>query len=110
MSELGNIREFAIKAAIVSVAAIFPIWFALTIIETRLPELRDFAASKVSSRYVLAKIEWELEMQAKPDAEFSPEQKQKMLANIKILSDRWRPFIQEAIAVASHDAKEPAKQ
>jgi hypothetical protein len=51
-----------------------------------------------------------LENQADPQSDLSPEKKQKLLAQIRTLSDRWRPFIQEALSDFSSDIKEPAKQ
>ncbi len=38
-----------------------------------------------------------------------PEKKAKILSQIKAVSDRWRPFLQEATAAIEGDANKPQK-
>jgi hypothetical protein len=42
---------------------------------------------------------------ADPRTDLSPEKKQKILSQIKIVSDRWRPFLTEAAAAIEGESK-----
>jgi hypothetical protein len=112
----GNIGQFAIKTAIVAGAIIGTFWMTLSMAdsyaEARIVQLRDTieTATKIGGKQFWARIEQQLELLSDPKAELSPEKKQKLLAEIHVLSIRWRPFIQEVIAFASPDVKEPPKQ
>jgi len=65
-------------------------------------------ASKIGGRAFWTRLEDEIERQADPRLELSPEKKQKLLAQIRTISDRWRPFILELVSTA--DANQPAKR
>lgn len=112
----GSIGQFAIKTATVAVAVIITFGVAVLLVdsfvEARIEQLQATinASTKIGGKQFWSKIEDELEKQSDPKADLSPEKKQKLLAQIRVLSNRWRPFIQEGIAVASPDAKEPARQ
>jgi hypothetical protein len=115
MSERGTIGEFAVKTVIVALAVIaaFAVTFFIIdhMAEVRIAQLRATieASSKIGGRQFWTKLEQELERQADPALDLSPEKKRKILAQIKTLSDRWRPFILEAASAVSCDVKEPAK-
>ena len=109
MSERGNIGQFAIKAVIVSITIILTLWAALAIMDNFV-EARLEASGKIGGRQFWAKIERELEKQADPKSDLSPEKKQKLLAQIRTVADRWHPFIREVMSAASQDEKNPAKQ
>ena len=112
----GSIGQFAIRTAIVVAAVIITFGVALLLVdsfvEARIEQLQATikASTKIGGKQFWSKIEEELEKQSDTKADLSPEKKQKLLAEIRVLSNRWRPFIQEVITVASPDAKEPAKQ
>jgi hypothetical protein len=57
-----------------------------------------------------SRIEEELGKQADPASDLSPEQKRKILSQIKIISDRWRPFLTEAASSITGEPSPLPKQ
>jgi hypothetical protein len=55
-------------------------------------------------------VEAELDKQADPGSDLSSEKKQKILSQIRIVADRWRPFLMEASSAISRKPKQPAKK
>jgi hypothetical protein len=70
--------------------------------------LRPF--TKMGGKQFWGKLEEELGKQANPASDISPEQKRKILSQIKIISDRWRPFLSEAAASIAGEPSPPPKQ
>lgn len=108
---LGPIGRFLIKTVIVCAAIIVSGWIMLDLLD-------DFASRRMEQfertvRAVTAlgghrfwtKLESELDRLADPRADLSPEKKQKILSQIKVVSDRWRPFLNEAAAAIEGDTK-----
>jgi hypothetical protein len=102
------ITTFAIKTAIVAAACVLSIVAIASyidgIIEDRIDQITltarelapNLAPSKVGGRAFWTRLENELHDQADPRHGMPPEQRKRILADIRVLSDRWRPFIAEA--------------
>jgi hypothetical protein len=117
MAAPAEIKQFIIKTAIVSGAIILTfagsLWIADGYVQGYLEQLQSTIQTtsqvKIGGHQFWSKIEDELDKQADPGSDLTPETKQKLLADIRILADRWRPFIQAALSVVPKDATEPAK-
>ena len=72
-------------------------------------ELALKPVTSLGGRQFWSRLEAELDRQAAPAADMPPEKKRKLLAQIKIIADRWRPFLTEAAAATNGVAKEPGK-
>lgn len=104
---IGPLGEFAVETAIVSVAIVLSGWIMLDILDdfaTRRMQQMDAAVRSIGGRQFWTKLEEELDKFADPRRDISPEKKQKILSQIRAISDRWRPFLNEA---ASSIAGEP---
>lgn len=111
----GGIAHFAIKAVIVFCLSITAIFY----ISIRTKDSIDSAFYRMQANLqnVVAnthdfwpRLEKELERAAGPDRELSPERKQKLLSNIRIIVDRWRPFVVEASAIFAAKNPPPADE
>jgi len=116
---IGPIRLFAIKTAIAAVAAMLFVEYEVTKLNTMVDarfgqidrlfaQIDRLSEVSIGGRQFWHKVENELERQASPAAELSPEKKQKILAEIRTLSDRWRPFVKEALVAIAGDAEKSA--
>ena len=101
----GQIIVFAIKTCIVSVIiTACVLYVADTAIETlqdsvehtvfRLRE--QLAQTPIGGRQFWSRIEEELDRAADPSSDLSPEKKQKIVRDVRLLVARWRPFIDAA--------------
>lgn len=105
-SGLGPIRHFLLKTVIVCGAIIACGWIMLNLLD-------DFATRRIEQleRTVIGgnrfwtKLERELDRLADPRTDLTPEKKQKILSQIKVISDRWRPFLVEAASTIEGDSK-----
>jgi hypothetical protein len=68
------------------------------------------SATAIGGRQFWTKLETELDRMADPGTDIPLEKKQKILSQIKIVSERWRPFFTEAASSIAGDTKLPAKQ
>lgn len=111
--------SFAVKTLIVAFAALMCIWLGSDIVFTKLEDtlsrLMDRQVARVISqisnqvqsatlrggREFWAKLERELEAAADPKNDIPVEKKQKLLAEIRAISDRWRPFLVEVVSVVT---------
>jgi hypothetical protein len=103
---LEQIIPFAIKTCIVAAAiSVCALFLANTVIEN----LEDSAARTMFNLHaqlgqrpigvrqaVWAKMEQELDLAASPSSDFSPEEKQKLINDVRVIVARWRPFIEAA--------------
>jgi hypothetical protein len=109
----GAIKQFAIKAAIVFgllIAAIM--YFSIEtkeIVDSALYRMEMNVQNIVNTRSFLPRLEQELDRAAQPDRELPPEKKQKLLSDIRIVVDRWRPFVTEATAIFAPKNPPPAE-
>ena len=109
-SELG---QFTLKALIIIglIAGAFMLSGALLV-----PRIERIVANteakmqqytKVGGAQFWAKVEGELERAVDPAHDMPPEKKQKLLSQIHVLVERWRPFVAE-IAPLFADFQKPA--
>lgn len=110
-STASPIRQFAIKIGIVTLAIIIVVSYLENIVERRIEQLQIAvgAATKIGGREFWTGLERELEKQADPKSDISLEKKQKIIAQVRIISDRWRPFISEVRSAVIGDARETTK-
>jgi hypothetical protein len=98
----GSLGQFAIKTAIVAAAVVVSAWIMLDVLDDfadrRMQQLEQTLRSATSfgGRQFWTKLESELDALADPRSDLSMEKKQKMLTQIRAISDRWRPFLLEA--------------
>jgi hypothetical protein len=112
---LGAMGQFTLKIAIVSVAIVLSGWIIVNILDDfasrRMQELDATirSAAVIGGRGFWTKLEEELDKGADPRMDISPEKKRKILSQIRIISDRWRPFLAEAASSIAGEANQTAK-
>jgi hypothetical protein len=103
-TRLGPIGQFAIKAVIVAVTVVVAAWIILDMLDgfadRRMQQFERTlqSATSIGGRQFWSKLENQLDQLADPKSDIAPEKKQRVLAQIKVISDRWRPFLMEAVA------------
>jgi len=99
-SPVGPLGQFVFKTAVVAGAILLSGWIMLDMLDDfatrRMQQLDTTIRSAFGGRQFWTKLEDELERLADPRSDLSPEKKQKILSEIKIISARWRPFLLEA--------------
>jgi hypothetical protein len=98
-ARIGPLGQFTVKTAIVSLAIVLSGWVMLDILDdfaTRRMQQLDAAVRSIGGRQFWTKLEEELDKFADPRTDISPEKKRKILSQIRTISDRWRPFLNEA--------------
>jgi hypothetical protein len=114
-SGLGPIGQFALKTVIVSAAIVVSGWFVLDLLDDfatrRMEQLERTirSATAIGGRPFWTKLERQLDALADPETDISAEKKQKILSQIKVISDRWRPFVLEATSTIVGDSNKSAK-
>jgi hypothetical protein len=112
---LGPIGQFAIKTVIVAGAIVVSTWIMLDVLDDfadrRMQQFERTlgSATSLGGRQFWTKLENQLEQLADPKSDMPAEKKQKILSQIKVISDRWRPFLMEAAASIEGETKQPAK-
>ena len=112
---LGPIGQFALKTAIVAVAIVLSAWVMLDVLDgfatRRMQQLETTirSATVIGGRQFWTRLEDELDKLADPRADISPEKKRKILSQIKVISDRWRPFLSEVASSITGDAGQPGR-
>jgi hypothetical protein len=112
---LGPIGQFAVKTVIVAGAIVVSMWIMLDVLDDfadrRMQQFERTlrSATSLGGRQFWTKLENQLEQLADPKSDIPAEKKQKILAQIKVISDRWRPFLMEAGAAIEGETKQPAK-
>jgi hypothetical protein len=112
---LGPIGQFAVKTVIVAAAIVVSAWIMLDVLDDfadrRMQQFERAlrSATSLGGRQFWNKLENQLEQLADPKSDLPPEKKQKILAQIKVISERWRPFLMEAAAVVEGETKQPPK-
>ena len=111
-----GIAQFAIKTVIVCAAIVVSSIIMLDYLDdyvSRRMEQVEATIKPLTSlggRQFWTKLERALEQQADPASDVSPERKRKILAQIKVISDRWRPFLNEAATSITGEPSPPPKQ
>lgn len=112
---LGPIGLFLIKTVIVSAAIVLSAWILLDVLDgfatRRMQQLEQTirTATSLGGRQFWTKLEGELDKLADGRTDIPPEKKAKILSQIKAVSDRWRPFLQEATATIEGEANKDKK-
>jgi hypothetical protein len=106
--------QFAFKSSIVSIAIVLSAWIMLDLLDAfasrRMQQLDAtiHSATAIGGRQFWTKLEEELDKFTDPRMDISPEKKRKILSQIKVISDRWRPFLIEAASSIGGDAGQTA--
>jgi hypothetical protein len=112
---LGPIGQFAVKTVIVAGVFVISAWIMLDVLDDfadrRMQQFERTlrSATSLGGRQFWTKLENQLEQLADPKSDLPPDKKQKILAEIKVISERWRPFLMEAAAAVEGETKQPAK-
>jgi hypothetical protein len=110
---LGPLAQFLLKTAIVCGAIVLSGWIMLDMLDDfanrRMQQLDTTIRSAFGGRQFWTKLENELDRLADPRTDISPEKKQKILSQIKIVSERWRPLLIEARSSITGDASSSAR-
>jgi uncharacterized membrane protein len=112
---MGPIGHFLVKTVIVFGAILVSAWIMLDLLDDfadrRMKQFEQTlrSATSLGGRQFWTKLENQLGELADPRADLPPEKKQKILSQIKVISDRWRPFLMEAAASIEGETKQPAK-
>jgi hypothetical protein len=112
---LGPIGQFAVKTVIVAGAIVVSMWIMLDVLDDfadrRMQQFERTlrSATSLGGRQFWTKLENQLEQLADPKSDIPAEKKQKILSQIKVISDRWRPFLMEASAAVEGDSTKPTR-
>jgi hypothetical protein len=112
---MGPIGHFLVKTVIIAGAILVSAWIMLDLLDDfadrRMQQFERTlrSATSLGGRQFWTKLENQLAELADPRADIPPEKKQKILGEIKVISDRWRPFLMEAAAAVEGETKQPAK-
>ena len=112
---MGPIGHFLVKTVIIAGAILVSAWIMLDLLDDfadrRMQQFERTlrSATSLGGRQFWTKLENQLAELADPRADIPPEKKQKILGEIKVISDRWRPFLMEAAAAFEGETKQPAK-
>ena len=112
---LGPIGQFLIKTVIVAAAIVVSAWILLDVLDDfadrRMQQVERTlqSATKLGGRQFWTKLENQLDQLADPRSDLPPEKKAKILAQIKVVADRWRPFVREATASIEGEPDKSAK-
>lgn len=121
----SSIAQFAVKTGIVAAACflvfVFTVMYLDSVIDSRVEQFRSAtklvwtkleaagtSATKLGGRDFWTKLERELDNQASPAADLPAAKKKKILAEIRVVADRWRPFVKEALSAITGETEKPA--
>jgi hypothetical protein len=115
----GSLGQFVAKTFIVvaacTIGIIAVLWFVDSVIEARINQIDEIIAmhlktSKISNHDLWTRFEKTLEKQAGPAGEISAEERRKIVAEVRIIGDRWRPFVKELVAAAAGEEEQAGKK
>lgn len=93
----NSIRNFAIKTIIVACAFVASTWILFdrldSIVDAHITQISDMV--KFQPRVFWPRLETQIEKAADPSQDLSPERKAKLMGAIRILVERWKPFLTE---------------
>lgn len=102
----GPIISFLVKTVIVVVAIIGILSYVDSLAEQRIIQLKETFVH-VGGRSFWTKVEAQLDSLADPKSDLTLEKKQKILTQIRVISDRWRPFLNEAVGPLAGNPSKP---
>jgi hypothetical protein len=92
----GDLRQFALKTGIVAVAVciilILSGLFVVSSAHVVLGSIKDLGRGGTE---FWARVERELDRMASPEGDLPPAKKEKLLADIRAIGAKWRPFVVE---------------
>ncbi len=100
------IITFLIKTVIIVAAIIGILSYINSLAEERIVQVKE-TFGHVGGRAFWAKLEDQLDSLADPKSDIKPEKKEKILKQIRIISERWRPFLNEAMGPISERPNKP---
>jgi hypothetical protein len=107
--QIGPLGQFAIKTAIVCGAVIISLLVLTNYIDDLIEsKLQQYGS--IGGRQFWSKVERAMDEQADPKNDLSPEKKQKIIAAVRAVSDKWRPFyfqLRDAVEGQSGGASKP---
>lgn len=121
----GSIGQFFAKALIVAGVTLTSFWLAVAYLNSVIDQRMEYidnriqaigstvqaiGTTKIGGRAFWLKVEDELEKRASDKDDLIPEKKRKILAEIRSISDRWRPFIFDILSTVKGEPVDPAKQ
>jgi hypothetical protein len=92
--------RFILKTVIVSIAVIVSVIVIGDAMFTRLEDSFD-EATRIGGSKLLVKLEAALDKAADPNIDMSSEQKNKLLADVRAITIKWRPLILEISSIVS---------
>jgi hypothetical protein len=102
----GDIVQFAIKAGIVAAFFVAAVVVSGVLIGPRVEHAIESSVNNVKSIRVggtsfWSKVENELDRMASPNSDLPEAKKQKLLADLHAIADKWRPFATELQSLVS---------
>src|SRR5262245_32162099 len=105
-SDIGAFAAKAVIAAVVTLATL--VISANILVSAVINQVRANILTDVGGNAFWTKVEDELERLARGDG-VSPQKKQKIVSDVRAISDRWRPFILEVTAAVNGQAPPDSK-
>jgi hypothetical protein len=119
-SSSGSFGRFAAKTVTVVAAVTIGLWIIIGQVFDRLDDMIDRgtmelqgvvqSATHIGGRSFWTRLQKELDRAASPANDLSPAEKQKLLADIRVLSERYRPFVSEASLLFADKPAEAANK
>lgn len=118
-ARLGPVGQFTVKMLIAAIVVLVASDMVLEMAFTKMDDVlrrnieivrADIPSGKnIGARQLWQKFEYELTQAADPNVDMSPERQQKILAQMRVVADRVRPFASEALAImlSTLDAAQP---
>jgi hypothetical protein len=103
MASQSSVGTFLVKTMIVVIAIVGLLTYLDNLVDNRVEQIESRIqsmranAGPMGGRAFWSELERKLDKLADPASDLPPEKKQKILRNIRVLSERWRPFIDAAI-------------
>ena len=94
-----ELLQYAAKAVIIMVALGVALTFSGFLVISKAKS--TIKASRISSSELLYIVAHRIDRAAEPDNDLPEETKQRLLADIRILANRWRPFANEVMEILS---------
>jgi hypothetical protein len=114
------LAQFAAKAVMAGIVAVVSAWIISDIFIGKIANLMDERTAIIEQRIdaripskfggtgIVAIVARELERATNPRVDLTPEAKQKLISDLRIVADRWRPFFIEASSAIVGNPPPPA--
>jgi hypothetical protein len=107
----GDLRQFAIKAAIVAAAFAVVVVVSGLLVASRIQSaVSSFKEAFRGGQEFWVRVEREVDRMASPEADLPAAKKQKLLADIHAIGAKWRPFIVELHSAFAMPDERPTSQ